>query len=60
MVIPQHAAESLTACDLAGSATYFVAWFDDPIVEPLMVPFRMIMRNEFLSRVTQRAVLERA
>lgn len=36
MVIPQHAAEPLTTCDLAGRATHFVAWFDDPIVEPLM------------------------
>jgi len=46
MVIPQHAAESLTACDLAGSAAHFVAWFDDPIAEPLMISFSMIeVRN---------------
>jgi hypothetical protein len=58
MVIPQHATESLTACDLAGSAAYFIARFDDPIAEPLMVSFGMIMGNEFLSSVTQRSVAE--
>jgi len=46
MVIAQHAAESLTACDLAGSAGHFIARFNDPIAEPLMISFSMIMGNE--------------
>ena len=58
MVIPQHAAESLTTCNFASSAAHFVAWFDDPIAEPLMISFGMIMGNEFLSGVTQRCVTE--
>jgi len=58
MVIPQRAAESLTAFDLASSAAHFVAWFDDPIAEPLMISFSMIMGNEFLSGITQRFVAE--
>lgn len=59
MVIPQHATESLTACDLAGNAAHFVAWFDDPIAEPLMISFSMIMGNEFLSGITQRSLAEK-
>ena len=58
VVIPQHAAESLTARDLAGCAAHFVAWFDEPIVKPLMVSFRVIMGNEFMSGITQRSVAE--
>jgi hypothetical protein len=58
MVIPQRATESLTACDLAGSAAYFIARFDDPIAEPLMISFSMIMGNVFLSGITQRSVAE--
>jgi len=48
MVIPQHATKSLAACNLAGSATHLVAWFDDPVAEPLMISFSMIMGNDFL------------
>ena len=39
VVVPQHAAQSLTARDLAGCATQFVARFDDAVVKPLMVSF---------------------
>ena len=52
-VIPQHAAESLTACDVTDGAAHFGAWFDDPVVEPLMVSFRVIMGDEFLGGVAQ-------
>jgi hypothetical protein len=41
-VVPQHAAQSLAAHDLAGCATQFVAWFDGAVVKPLMVSFGMI------------------
>jgi hypothetical protein len=58
VVVPQHAAQSLAARDLAGCAPHFVAWFDEPIVKPLMVSFSVIMGNEFLSGVTQRSVTE--
>jgi hypothetical protein len=58
VVIPHYAAESLTARDVTGCAAHLGAWFDDPIVEPLMVPFCVIMGNEFLSGVTQRSVAE--
>ena len=58
MVIPQHAAQSLTARDLAGCATQFVARFDDAVVKPLMFSFSMIMGNEFLSGITERPVTE--
>ena len=58
IVVPQHAAQSLAARDLAGCAPHFVAWFDEPIVKPLMVSFSVIMGNEFLSGVTQRSVTE--
>ena len=58
VVVPQHAAQSLTARDLAGCATQFVARFDDAVVKPLMVSFGMIMGNEFLSGVAQGSVTE--
>ena len=53
VVVPQHAAQSFTARDLAACAMHFVARFDDLVVEPLMVSFGVIMGNEFLSGVTQ-------
>ena len=34
VVVPQHAAQSLTARDLAGCATQFVARFDDAFAKP--------------------------
>jgi hypothetical protein len=37
--MPQHAAEPLAARDLAGGAAHFVARFDEPVVEPLMISF---------------------
>jgi len=57
-VIPQHAAESLTARDVTGCAAHFGARFDDPVVEPLMVSFRVIMGDEFLGGVGQRSITE--
>jgi hypothetical protein len=58
VVIPHYAAESLTARDVTGCAAHLGAWFDDPVVEPLMVSFRVIMGNELLNGVTQRSVTE--
>jgi hypothetical protein len=43
---------------IAGCASQLAAWFDEPIVKPLMVSFRVIMGNEFLSSVTQRSIAE--
>ncbi len=58
MVIPQHAAESLTTCNFASSAAHFVAWLDDPIAEPLMIsfgkqaaPLVVIEKNAFLAEL---------
>jgi len=51
MVITQRAAEALTAGDLTSSAVHFVAWFDDPIAEPLMISFSMKeVRNTVVGR----------
>jgi hypothetical protein len=41
VVIPQHAAESLAAPDLTRSVADFVARFNQAVVEPLMMTFRM-------------------
>jgi hypothetical protein len=59
VVVPQHAAQSLAARNLAGCASHFVAWLDELIVKPLMVSFRVIMGNEISSGVTQRSVTEK-
>src|SRR5262245_7513850 len=46
VVVPQHAAETLVARDLAGSAGHFIARFDQPVVQPLMVSLLVIeVRN---------------
>ena len=57
-VVPQPAAQSFTARDLAACATHFVAWFDDAVAEPLMLSFCVMVGDEFLSGVTQRSVTE--
>ena len=42
----------------AGCSVQFVARLDDPVVEPLMVSFRMIMGNEFLGSGSERPFAE--
>lgn len=39
VVVPQHAAQSRRARDLAGCASHFVVRFDDAVVKPLMVSY---------------------
>ena len=54
MVVTEFASQPLTTHDPAGCAAQFVARFDDPVVEPLMVPFHLIMGNEFPGGDTER------
>jgi hypothetical protein len=53
VVISQHATESLAALDLTGSAGHFIARFDQPVVEPLVVSLFVIMDEEFTNGVPQ-------
>jgi hypothetical protein len=53
VVVLQHAAETLVARDLAVSAGHFIARFDQPVVEPLVVSLFVIMDEEFTNGVPQ-------
>ena len=37
IVVPQHTAQSLAARDVVSGAVHFVAGFDQPVVDPLVV-----------------------
>ena len=47
MIVTQHAAEPLSTVD--GSVAWELGEFraNDLVLEPLMIPFHMIMQNEF-------------
>ena len=53
IVVPQHAAESLTTDDLTGCARRFLSRLNQSVAQPLVVSFCMIMGNELLSGVAQ-------
>ena|SRR6185369_6482812 len=54
MIVTQHAPEPLSTVD--GSVAWELGEFraNDLVLEPLMIPFHMIMQNEFRDGPTQR------
>jgi hypothetical protein len=50
-VVSKQAAQPLVALDLTVSLANFVARLDDPVCKTLVVPFAMIVNQEFANRV---------
>src|SRR5215469_18895087 len=55
VVILQHAAQSLAACDCSIMIGTKFLGHDQSVAETLVVSFQMVMQNEFLNYLTQRA-----
>ncbi len=53
VVVPEQAAEAFPALDLADLLTELAARGDDPIPQPLVVPFPMVMDGELRQRPFQ-------
>ena len=59
MVVPQDAAESLSALDLTGGAAEFPARIDQSVVEGLVIALYVIMGQESDHGDTQRSLPEK-
>ena len=46
VVVPQHPTESFATADVTASATDFITRLDQLVVQPLMIPLLMIMKEE--------------
>ena len=59
VVVLQDATEPFTTFDLASNRAGFLTWLNDLVVEPLMISFLVIMRQEFGAGVSQQPLTEK-
>jgi hypothetical protein len=59
VVVAQDAAETLAALDLPCGATHFLPGLDEPIRQPLMISFPVIMANVRVDGPTQHVLSEK-
>src|SRR5580704_12226542 len=58
IIVVQHPAQPLSAPDGTRASVARLFRRDQPVAKPLVVPFKMIMRDEFMNRLAQRAFPE--
>jgi hypothetical protein len=58
IIVVQHSAQPLAAPDRSGATGVRVFLRYEPVTQPLIVPLAMIMHNEFVNRLPQRAFSE--
>lgn len=54
IVVVQKAAEALSAANISVRCARFFVWFDEPVIQALVIPFAVTMETELADRIAQR------